>query len=358
MIGGARPLGKRAPWTKAVRARQNAPMTRLPRDETDRSLGRLSALVLRARRHGWRELSDEELELFPRLYRRVSTLVAEEETAGADARELARRRALLLEAHSLYRAQSGSLGSFLSMLRRLYLVEVPRAVRAEWKLVASSGVLVYGLALLSGLLVYHDLELAFSLTSPELVSGEISQLAETAAGQPFRGNFTFGLGESPSVAGFIMAHNMFVGVLFFAAGLIPPLLLLLVAFNGLMLGTYTAVAMHWGQGWEISSILWCHGTLEIQALLLAGAAGLVLVRAWIAPGPWTRRHALTLESARAWRLLAPAFPMLFVAGTIEAFVSPHAPLGVRLSVIVASLLLMVAWFGFAGRGADERAPRR
>ncbi|MEM7287700.1 MAG: DUF2520 domain-containing protein, partial [Actinomycetota bacterium] len=35
----------------------------------------------------------------------------------------------------------------------------------------------------------------------------------------------------------------------------------------------------------------------------------------------------------AWRLLAPVFPMLFVAGMIEAFVSPHAPLEVRLAAV-------------------------
>jgi uncharacterized membrane protein SpoIIM required for sporulation len=154
-----------------------------------------------------------------------------------------------------------------------------------------------------------------------------------------------------------MAHNMGVGMLFFGAGLVPPLFLLLLALNGLMLGSYTAVAMHWGQGWQISSILWCHGMLEIQALLLAGAGGLVLVRGWIAPGPWTRRHALTLESARAMRLLAPVFPMLFCAGTIEAFVSPHAPQGVRVAVSIASLLLMIVWFGFGGRAPDDPARR-
>jgi uncharacterized membrane protein SpoIIM required for sporulation len=91
--------------------------------------------------------------------------------------------------------------------------------------------------------------------------------------------------------------------------------------------------------------------LELQALLLAGAAGMVLVRAWIAPGPWSRRHALTLESGRAWRLLAPVFPMLFVAGTIEGFVSPHAGLPVRLAVMALSLVVMVLWFGFGGREA-------
>jgi uncharacterized membrane protein SpoIIM required for sporulation len=329
-------------------------MTRPPRDEAERALTRLSALVVRARREGWRGLSDEELEAFPHLYRRVSTLVAEEETAGQDEAELRRRRALLLEAHTLYRARSGSARELLRGLWRLYLVEVPRTVRAEWKLVASSFALLYGLSVLAALLVRSDLELAFSLTSPEMIGTEIAQLSKSAgAGEPFRGNFTFGLGESPMTAGWIMAHNMLVGVLFFGAGLVPPLFVMLLALNGLMLGSYTAVAMHWGQGWQISSILWCHGTLEIQAILLAGAGGLVLVRGWVAPGSWTRRHALTLESARALRLLAPVFPMLFLAGTIEAFVSPHAGQGVRLAVAGLSLVLMVLWFGFGGRGDQK-----
>ena len=47
---------------------------------------------------------------------------------------------------------------------------------------------------------------------------------------------------------------------------------------------------------EISSILWCHGTIELQMIALAGMAGLVLIRAWIAPGPWSRARAMALES--------------------------------------------------------------
>jgi uncharacterized membrane protein SpoIIM required for sporulation len=58
---------------------------------------------------------------------------------------------------------------------------------------------------------------------------------------------------------------------------------------------------------------------------------------------------MSLESARAWRLLAPVFPMLFVAGTIEGFVSPHAPLPVRVAVAGLSAAGLVLWIGFGGR---------
>ena len=312
----------------------------------------LAGLIARQRRDGWHAFSAEELARFPQLYRRLSTRVAELETSGTDAIQLERSRALLVEAHSLYRTRPPARG-VLQRLRELYLVEVPRAVRAEWRLVASAFAIVYGLALLSAWLVHGDLELAYSLLSPAVVDQEIGQLVATAQGQPFRGNFTFGLGESPTTAGWIMAHNMGVGVLFFAAGLLPPVFLALLAVNGLMLGTYTAVAGHWNQASEISSILWCHGVLEIQAFVLAGAAGLVLARAWIAPGPWTRRHSLALGSTRAWRLLAPVFPILFVAGAIEGFVSPHAGLQARLTTAVASGLLLVVWLGLSGHARGE-----
>jgi uncharacterized membrane protein SpoIIM required for sporulation len=231
---------------------------------------------------------------------------------------------------------------------------VPRAIRGEWKVVAASFVLVYGLAIASFVAVRRDLGVAWSLMSPETVSQEIGQLEATTHGEAFRGNFTFGLGSSPATAGWIMTHNMSVGILFFGSGLIPPLFLILLGLNGLMLGTYTAIAAHWGQAGSISSILWCHGVLEIEAIVLAGAAGLVLVRAWIAPGPWSRRHAMQLESARAWRLLAPVFPMLFCAGMIEGFVSPHAPTAARVAVAATSAVALAAWIGLGGRA--RRAP--
>ncbi|MEQ1893327.1 MAG: stage II sporulation protein M [Planctomycetota bacterium] len=184
-----------------------------------------------------------------------------------------------------------------------------------------------------------------------MVEQELEQLAALEDGQPFRGNFTFGLGESPVTASWIMLHNIGVGILFFASALVPPFYLYLIATNGLMLGTYTAVAGHHGQAGAISSILWTHGVLEIQALVLAGTAGLVLVRAFVRPGARTRALALTLESRRALAVFAPVFPLLVCAGLIEGFVSPHAPLPVRLAVAVTSAVALLGWAGFAGRSA-------
>jgi len=309
----------------------------------EENLSRLRRVLARSAA-GPGHLSDEELMLLPQLYRHASSLLARLETTGHDGELQAEVRKQVLRAHGLlYRGTREGAGHPLQRAVRFLMIDSPRAIRAEARLLGALLLLFYGLAALSYGAVDRDLELAFALFSPEMVESEVQQLRETPEGEPFRGNFTFGIGESPQTAGWILAHNISISMVFFGAGLFPPLFLWMLVNNALMVGTYTGVAAHWGQAGAISSILWCHGVIELQMIVLAGTAGLVLVRAWVAPGPWSRRHAMVLESRRAWALMAPVFPFLTLSGLIEGYVSPHAPPPVRLAVAAGSALLLAAW---------------
>lgn len=316
-------------------------------------LDRLRDLLARARGDGLRRLEEEDLLALPRLYRYASTRHSRLETRGVDPGALEESRRLLVHAHALlFRDLERSDEPLPRRVRHLFLVESPRTIRAEWRLLLLMLLLFYGLALASYVAVAGNLALGFTLLDPDTIAHEIEQLRATADGEPFRGNFTFGWEESPSSAGWLMAHNIGVSFFFFAAGLVPPLFVWVLSANGLMLGTYLGVASHWNQAGEISSILWCHGVLELEAIVLAGLAGLVLIRAWIAPGVWSREHAMKLESRRALRILAPIVPMLVCAGLIEGFVSPHAPTWVRVAVAVVTGILLLGWVLFAGRGGE------
>lgn len=320
----------------------------------DPLLARLESALAAARTGGLGSIEAERLAELPRLYRYAATRLSGLETSGGDPARAAELRALLSRAHALlFEGLDRDDRAWFTRAKEFFLGEVPETIRAEWRPIALSFLIVYGLAVLSYCAVYADLDRAWSLLDPGAVANEIQQLQATTAGEPFRGNFTFGLGDSPLTAGAIMTHNMSVGILFFAAALVPPLYLLLLAINGLMLGTYTAVAAHWGQGLAISSILWCHGTLEIQAFVLAGAAGLVLVRGLVAPGPWSRRHALRLSAARSVRLIAPVFPILFCAGLIEGFVTPNVGLVPRIATAVVTGTALIAWAVLGRRRATS-----
>lgn len=324
-------------------------------EKTERAhLRRLRTILTSARGRGLRALQKEELLELPRLYRFASSLFARLETRGDDPGTLEETRQVVARAHALlYRDLDKSTESLLQRLYRIFLVDSPRALRAEWRLLVLMLLLFYGLALVSYIAVAGNLELAFTLFDADMIANEIEQLRGTAEGEPFRGNFNFGWEESPGSAGWLMAHNIGVSIFFFAVGMVPPLFLWVLSTNGLMLGSYLGVASHWDQAAEISSILWCHGVLELEAIVLAGMAGLILIRAWIAPGVWSRAHAMKLESRRALLVLAPVFPMLVCAGLIEGFISPHAPTFIRIGVAVLTGTLLLSWFFFAGRSRAE-----
>ena len=311
---------------------------------------RLASMVERAERRGARALSAREVEELPRLYRAACDELAAREARGATAESARGLRELVTRAHGvLYAPFEVRREGLVRSVLRFLLVDSPRAIRAEWRLGLALLAAFYGLALAAGYAVSRDVGLAYALLDPGTVEVTVRQLRETAAGEPFRGNFTFGLGDSPQTAGWILAHNISVSLLFFASALIPPLFAWLLAQNALMVGAYTALAGHWGQAGAISSILWCHGVVELQMIVLAGMAGLVMVRAWLLPGPWTRAHAMLLESRRAWALLAPTIPLLFLSGLNEGYVSPHAPLAVRLAVAVGTGIALVLWIALGGR---------
>jgi uncharacterized membrane protein SpoIIM required for sporulation len=65
-----------------------------------------------------------------------------------------------------------------------------------------------------------------------------------------------------------------------------------------------------------------HGVLELPAIFIAGGAGLKLTYSLLFPGFLPRRESLARAGSEAVKLLLGCVPILIIAGTIEAFVSP------------------------------------
>jgi uncharacterized membrane protein SpoIIM required for sporulation len=90
--------------------------------------------------------------------------------------------------------------------------------------------------------------------------------------------------------------------------------------------------------------------------VLAGAAGLRLGLAVIAPGNLTRRSALVAAARPAVRIMYGAALMFFAAAFVEAFWSPLTEIPFRFKIIagVAGWILLLGYFLFAGRARAAR----
>jgi len=120
-----------------------------------------------------------------------------------------------------------------------------------------------------------------------------------------------------------------------------------------MLGAFAALYQQRGLGFDFWGWILPHGITELTAVIVCGAAGLVLARAVILPGRHGRLHNLARAGRSAGILVLGAVVMFLVAAAIEGFFRQlvNDP-NVRYAVAVGSVLF---WGLYFTRGGWERA---
>jgi len=122
-------------------------------------------------------------------------------------------------------------------------------------------------------------------------------------------------------------------------------------FNGLMIGAVAGHLTHIGYGQTFWPFVVGHGAFELSAIALAGAAGLQLGWALIAPGRLPRSEALRLAARKSVLLICGVMLFLLIAAFIEAYWSSTIGVAPMTKYLVgAALWLLVAtYLLFAGR---------
>jgi uncharacterized membrane protein SpoIIM required for sporulation len=166
----------------------------------------------------------------------------------------------------------------------------------------------------------------------------------------------------------ITANNLFVAFLtfvmgvFFAVGSIAILLR-----NGIMVGAFQYFFIERGLFWESFLTIWIHGTLEISAIIIAGAAGITLGKGWVFPGTYTRAQSFQRSARRGVKIMVGIAPIIILAGFIEGYLTRHTETpdfvrGLFILVCLAFVLVYFVWyphirvrFGFPKTNFDSDA---
>jgi uncharacterized membrane protein SpoIIM required for sporulation len=146
-----------------------------------------------------------------------------------------------------------------------------------------------------------------------------------------------------AMSSFIMANNIKVSFMAFAFGALYGLgTIFILLSNGLMLGSIAAVFAQHGLLFDFSTTVLIHGTLELFAVMVAGAAGLRFGQALFRPQEAKRIDALYIFGKEAFEVCCIMIPVFIVAGILEGFVTHlHLPSFTRILIISGSILLLV-----------------
>lgn len=144
----------------------------------------------------------------------------------------------------------------------------------------------------------------------------------------------------------IAANNIYVCMLTFVSGIffsVGPVVMMLR--NGIMLGSFEYYFFSKGMGLESVLVIWIHGTLEISAIIIAGAAGLVLGHGLLFPKTYTRAQAFKNSAKDGTKIALGIVPILVVAAFLESFVTRHTDMPLWLSIsILSGSLYFIIWY--------------
>ncbi|UDL91252.1 stage II sporulation protein M [Mesorhizobium sp. PAMC28654] len=298
-----------APTGKDV-VRQSLASFRLER-ETDWTT--FEALLARVEKRPPRSLSEDELLSLPLLYRSALSSLSVARATSLDNALVAYLEALCLRGYFyLYGARRGlrqRIGDF-------FLRDWPHAIRDLWRETwVSVGLTAVGAGagfwLVASDKGWYDAIIPASLANgrdPDASAEMLRSVLYGGAGNHFLSGF----------AAYLFTHNVQVAILAFALGFafaLPSVLLILM--NGCVLGAMFQIYAAKGLGFELGGWLAIHGTTEIFAIILAGAAGMRIGTSIAFPGELPRMAA----AAHAGRIAATAMVgvvvMLLFAGLLE-----------------------------------------
>jgi uncharacterized membrane protein SpoIIM required for sporulation len=267
-------------------------------------------LLDKAERKSPRKLTEEELVQLPALYRATLSSLAVARNAVLDAQLLAYLEALSLRGyHYLYGAR-GQLGPRIG---RFFLADWPAAIRSLWR-----ETLVMLAVLVVGIVAGWRL-VALDPVWFTAIVGEMAQRRGPDASAAALREILYGGGNFLSgFAAYLFVHNAQIAILAFALGFafaVPTILL--VATNGALMGAMMQVYFAKGLGWQFVGWLAIHGTTELFAIILAGAAGLRIGTAVAFPAELSRTDAASRAGRTAGVAMVGVIVMLLIAGLLE-----------------------------------------
>lgn len=150
----------------------------------------------------------------------------------------------------------------------------------------------------------------------------------------------------------ITMNNIMVAFRTFVFGVLAAIgSVYILLYNGIMVGAFQYFFIQEGLFWESFLTIWQHGTIEISAIIIAGAAGLTLGKGLVFTGSYTRLQSFKISGQRGLMIFLGTVPLFIIAGFIEGFITRDtgASAAIRLAVILVSLLFILYYFGWYPR---------
>lgn len=143
----------------------------------------------------------------------------------------------------------------------------------------------------------------------------------------------------------ITFNNIGVSLRAFVAGVVASVgTLVMMFYNGVMLGAFQAFFYERGLLLESFLKIWIHGTLEISAIVIAGCAGLTMGNSLLFPGTLPRLESFKRGAKQGLKIVIGLVPVFVLAGFLESFVTRLTLHPAASLFIIGTSAAFIVWY--------------
>jgi uncharacterized membrane protein SpoIIM required for sporulation len=250
---------------------------------------------------------------------------------------------LVVRGHSLfYGSRAGAVNATWDFLAAGF----PRLVRRRFGYFLAAFALLVLPGMVSGLVVGRDSSLAVRVLPGPMLQ-ELEQMYS-----PPREGVPSSSGSAPfGMTGFYVWNNAGIAFRCFATGIFFGLgTVYYLVYNGIVLGTVAGFLVDRGHSERFFTFVVGHGSFELTAIVIAGAAGLRIGHALLHPAPYRFGESLRRRGQDGAQLAVGAGAMLVVAAVVEAFWSPlPIPPEIKYAAGAIGWVVVAGYLVLAGR---------
>lgn len=228
-----------------------------------------------------------------------------------------------------------------SRFKKFWVEELPLTVRAHHRQLLYAFLIFTSFAVLAAVSAAHDETFIRGVLGDRYVEMTEENISR---GDPFN---VYKDKNSFNMFVAIAVNNIKVSFLTFVAGFLLSIGTVWLLFkNGVMLGAFQYMFFAKGLGLQSVLVIWIHGTLEISAIIIAGAAGLIVGNSILFPGTLQRMQSLKKGTRAGLKLMIGLVPVFIMAAFLEGFITRYSsmPRFISASILLASLTFIIWYF--------------
>ena len=242
--------------------------------------------------------------------------------------------------HSIYKNKK----SEKSRLKLFWTDELPKLIH-ESRTAFNLSFIIFLVSFLIGWLSSSmDIDFSRTILGDSYVDMTIENIASGDPMKVYKDSERFGMSMGITINNLWVAFLTFILGVIYAIGTIGILI-----SNGVMVGSFQHFFYEKGVFLESFLTIWIHGTLEISAIIIAGAAGITMGKGLIFPGTLSRLKSFQMSAKRGLKIMIGITPIFILAGFIEGFLTrmtdtPDAIRALFIFICLGWVLFYFVWY--------------